>query len=118
MAQGFWEERRIGGMDCSDAEDLRRRAVSGQPLRIIHEFFGHADSETTQIYAHYAPSEREVQMVNEAFSIANTDRDNGEATSPDGRSTKTEPRINICISMVLYALLMLHHTKRNVYNCM
>jgi hypothetical protein len=57
-------------------------------------------------------------MVNEAFSIANTDRDNGEATSPDGRSTKTEPRINICISMVLYALLMLHHTKRNVYNCM
>jgi site-specific recombinase XerD len=34
----------------------------------IQEFPGHADSKTTQIYAHYAPSEREVEMVNEAFA--------------------------------------------------
>ena len=26
--------------------------------------------------------------------------------------------INICISMVLYAFLMQHHTKKNVYSCM
>jgi integrase len=45
-----------------------RLAASGQPLRMIQEFLGHADSKTTQIYAHYAPSEREVQMVNEAFA--------------------------------------------------
>ena len=81
---------------CRDAgvrevkfHDLRhtfatRLAASGQPLRTIQEFLGHADSKTTQIYAHYAPSEREVQMVNEAFAIANKDQDNGEATSPDG----------------------------------
>ncbi len=46
-----------------------RLAASGQPLRTIQEFLGHADSKTTQIYAHYAPSEREVQMVNEALAI-------------------------------------------------
>jgi site-specific recombinase XerD len=28
---------------------------------------GHADAKTTQIYSHYQPSEREGDMVNEAF---------------------------------------------------
>jgi len=67
---------------CKDAgvrqikfHDLRhtfatRLAASGQPLRTIQEFLGHADSKTTQIYAHYAPSEHEVQMVNDAFTPA------------------------------------------------
>ena len=65
---------------CRDARvrevkfhDLRhtfatRLAATGVPLRTIQEFLGHADSKTTQIYAHYAPSEREVQMVNDAFA--------------------------------------------------
>jgi integrase len=69
---------------CKDAgvrpvrfHDLRhtfatRLAASGQPLRMIQEFLGHADSKTTQIYAHYAPSEHEVQMVNDAFAPAST----------------------------------------------
>jgi hypothetical protein len=29
---------------------------------------GHADSKTTQIYEHYAPSAHEVEMVNAAFA--------------------------------------------------
>lgn len=50
-----------------------RLAASGQPLRTIQEFLGHADSKTTQIYSHYAPSEHEVQIVNDAFAPASSD---------------------------------------------
>ena len=65
---------------CADAgvrpvrfHDLRhtfatRLAASGTPIRTIQEFLGHADSKTTQIYAHYAPSEHEVQLVDAAFA--------------------------------------------------
>ncbi len=45
-----------------------RLAASGTPVRTIQEFLGHADSKTTQIYAHYAPSEHEVQLVDAAFA--------------------------------------------------
>jgi integrase len=45
-----------------------RLAASGQPMRTIQEFLGHADSKTTRIYAHYAPSAHEVEMVNAAFA--------------------------------------------------
>jgi integrase len=72
---------RAAGVREVKFHDLRhtfatRLAASGQPLRTIQEFLGHADSKTTQIYAHYAPSEREVQMVNEAFT-------GSAASSPD-----------------------------------
>jgi site-specific recombinase XerD len=42
-------------------------AAAGVPLRTIQEYLGHADLKTTQIYAHYAPSAHEVEIVNDAF---------------------------------------------------
>jgi integrase len=64
---------RVAGVPPIRFHDLRhtfgtRMAASGQPIRSIQEFLGHADVKTTQIYMHYAPSEREVAMVNEAFA--------------------------------------------------
>jgi integrase len=45
-----------------------RLAASGTPIRTIQELLGHADSKTTQIYAHYAPSGHEVDLVDQAFA--------------------------------------------------
>ncbi len=74
---------RAAGVRQVKFHDLRhtfatRLAASGQRLRTIQEFLGHADSKTTQIYAHYAPSEHEVQIVNEAFTPVDPPDRSGE----------------------------------------
>jgi integrase len=82
-----------GGVRAIRFHDLRhtfatRLAASGQPMRTIQEFLGHADSKTTQIYAHYAPSEREVEMVNKAFAPdpASVEETESEPAVGDGES--------------------------------
>ncbi len=45
-----------------------RMAASGVPLRTIQHWMGHADSKTTQIYAHYQPSDAEADTVDIAFA--------------------------------------------------
>jgi integrase len=73
LSKRFKAACRAAGVREVKFHDLRhtfatRLAASGQPMRTIQEFLGHADSKTTQIYAHYAPSRREVEMVNDAFA--------------------------------------------------
>ena len=72
VSKRFKAACRDAGVRVVRFHDLRhtfatRLAATGQPLRTIQEFLGHADAKTTQIYAHYAPSEHEVEMVNAAF---------------------------------------------------
>jgi integrase len=43
-------------------------AAAGIPLRTIMEWMGHKDIKTTMVYAHYAPSEEEAQLIERAFA--------------------------------------------------
>jgi integrase len=45
-----------------------RMAATGAPLRTIQHWMGHADAKTTQVYAHYQPSDAEAATVDAAFS--------------------------------------------------
>jgi integrase len=83
---------------CRDARapvirfhDLRhtfgtRLAASGTALRSIQEFMGHADMKTTQIYVHYARSEHEIQLVDDAFA-ADEPRRSADPRQPDASPT-------------------------------
>ena len=43
-------------------------AAAGVPMRTLQEWMGHRDYKTTVIYADYAPSAQEVDLINSAFS--------------------------------------------------
>jgi integrase len=45
-----------------------RMAAEGVPLRTLQHWMGHADSKTTQIYAHYQPSDAEAETIDRAFA--------------------------------------------------
>jgi integrase len=84
---------RAAGVPVVRFHDLRhtfgtRLAASGEAMRTIQEFLGHADSETTQIYTHYAPSEREVDMVNRAFASSSTGNNSGNKLSATERKSE------------------------------
>jgi integrase len=72
VTRRFQTACRRAGVPVIRFHDLRhtfatRLAASGVPLRTLQEFLGHADLKTTQIYAHYARSAWELDMVDEAF---------------------------------------------------
>lgn len=45
-----------------------RMAAAGVPMRTLQEWMGHRDFKTTLIYADYAPSEHEGEMVERGFA--------------------------------------------------
>ena len=81
--------RRAGARELR-FHDLRhtfgtRCAAAGVPLRTIQEWMGHRDFKTTLIYADYAPSHHEAEMIERAFSAANAGG-GGQASSDSTRS--------------------------------
>jgi integrase len=45
-----------------------RMTAAGTPMRTLQHWMGHADSKTTQIYAHSQPSDQEADAVDRAFA--------------------------------------------------
>lgn len=46
-----------------------RMAAAGVPLRTLQHWMGHADAKTTQVYAHYQPSDTEAEAIDRAFTL-------------------------------------------------
>ena len=76
-----------------------RMAASGVPLRTLQEWLGHRDFKTTLIYADYAPSPHEGEMVEAAFrgpirgpNLSETEVTSDDPTPPDkAESDPAEP---------------------------
>lgn len=76
-----------------------RMAASGVPLRTLQEWMGHRDFKTTLIYADYAPSAHEGEMVEAAFrgpirgpKLSETEMTSDDLTVPErAESDLVEP---------------------------
>ena len=61
-------------------------AAAGVPMRTLQEWMGHRDFKTTLIYADYAPSAHEAELVERAFGQAGTN----SGTNLSATRVKTE----------------------------
>ncbi|HVY77349.1 MAG TPA: site-specific integrase [Solirubrobacterales bacterium] len=65
-------------------------AAAGVPMRTLQEWMGHAQLSTIEIYADYAPSSQEKEMVERAFAPPEDEEETGDATAFD-QGADTEP---------------------------
>jgi integrase len=73
LVRRFNEALRCAAVRTITFHELRhtfgtRMAAAGVPLRTIQQWMGHADAKTTQVYAHYQPSDDEADKINAAFA--------------------------------------------------
>jgi integrase len=95
VTRRFRKALKEAGLDSTHRfHDLRhtfgtRMAAAGVPMRTLQEWMGHRDLATTQIYADYAPSEQEGQMVARAFARGSNSGSNLSET--EGTSDHRKP---------------------------
>jgi integrase len=96
VTRRFQDACRTAGVHVITFHNLRhtfatRLAAHGEPLRTIQEYLGHADAKTTQIYAHYAPSAREVERVDAALATGSaTDANRCSGSNLGSNLSETE----------------------------
>ena len=72
LLKRFKDALKAAGLRDMRWHDLRhsfatRMAAAGVPMRTLQEWMGHRNFATTLIYADYAPSAREAELVEQAF---------------------------------------------------
>jgi hypothetical protein len=55
-------------------------------MRMLQEWMGHRDIKTTQIYADYAPSPHEADLLERAFASSEDDDEERDSPSSDGEA--------------------------------
>ena len=68
-----------------------RMAAAGVPMRTLQEWMGHRDFKTTLIYADYAPSANEAEMVNDAFAPGLSTNLSTNLSESGSNSSQEEP---------------------------
>jgi integrase len=86
------------GLRAIRFHDLRhtfgtRMAAAGVPMRTLQEWMGHRDIKTTMIYADYAPSDHERELVKRAFQGTSVEPSAADFRAPrDARLSASQSR--------------------------
>jgi integrase len=80
LRKRYKEALKTAGVRAVRFHDLRhtfgtRCAAEGVPMRMLQEWMGHRDIKTTQIYADYAPSPHEADLLERAFAASEDDEE-------------------------------------------
>ena len=62
---------------------MPREVIEGVPMRMLQEWMGHRDIKTTQIYADYAPSPHEADLLERAFAAPEDEEEDDSPAQPE-----------------------------------